>query len=158
MFIDVADTNDLKDKYPVKAGNVLMDIHTFWTFEPMEAVGDVPQTAVTLTTRVDLKGKTPTILIEMAATNFLSQISDLRIDFDKSKEIEAYKENIKDGKTEDNVSNCFMNNCNNKLAVNQPWRPARIGAQTPLPKPRSFTRMMVRFNRTYTSAHAFTDH
>jgi serine/threonine protein kinase len=40
----------------------------------------------------------------MFASNFLSQVSDLRKDFDKSKEIESYKENIKDGKAEDNVS------------------------------------------------------
>jgi hypothetical protein len=56
VIIDVADTDELQVDFPVKAGNVLAKAHTVWVFEPLDPIGGVLQTSVTLTTKMDLGG------------------------------------------------------------------------------------------------------
>ncbi|GMI43036.1 hypothetical protein TrCOL_g3874 [Triparma columacea] len=91
VIIDVADTDELQVDFPVKAGNILVKIHTVWVFEPLDPIGDVPQTSVTFTTKVDLGGYFYSSIMNKIAPRFLAQISDLRKKFDKSKEIDAFK-------------------------------------------------------------------
>ena len=51
----------------------------------------MPQTSVTLTTKVDLGGVFFSSIMNKIAPRFLAQVSDLRKKFDKSKEISAFK-------------------------------------------------------------------
>ena len=64
-------------------------------FEKMEPIGNVPQTAVTLSAQVDLGGvfssKSASLLTKVAAPKYLSLLSDLRKRLDKSREIQEYK-------------------------------------------------------------------
>ncbi|GMI44741.1 hypothetical protein TrCOL_g7074 [Triparma columacea] len=91
VIIDQADTQDLKETFPVKAGNVLLDFHGVWFFEPLEPIGDVPQTSVTFTIKADLGGVIFSSIMNKIAPRFLAQVSDLRKKFDRSKDIEIFK-------------------------------------------------------------------
>jgi hypothetical protein len=91
IIIDVADTDQIQVDFPTKDGNVLGKAHTVWVFEPLHTVGDVPQTSVTFTTKVDLGGVFYSSIMNKIAPRFLAQVSDLRKKFDKSKEIDAFK-------------------------------------------------------------------
>ena len=94
MFV-VSDTNDLLEEFPIGKGNVLIQSHIVWMFEKMEPIGNVPQTAVTLSAQFNLGGvfssKSASLLTKVAAPKYLSLLSDLRQRFDKSKEIQEYK-------------------------------------------------------------------
>jgi hypothetical protein len=91
VIVDVSHTKELEREYPVKAENVLVKIHTVWVFEPLDPIGGVPQTSVTLTTHVDLGGIFFSSVINQLAPRFLTIVSDLREKFDKSKEIDTFK-------------------------------------------------------------------
>ncbi|GMI23828.1 hypothetical protein TrCOL_g8666 [Triparma columacea] len=90
-IIYFTDTEDLKEEFPVKARNILMKGHSVWIFEPLQSVGDVPQTSVTFTTKVDLGGVIFSSIVNKIAPRFLAQVSDLRKKFDKSQEIDIFK-------------------------------------------------------------------
>jgi hypothetical protein len=91
VIIDVADTDELQEDFPVKARNVLGKAHTVWVFEPLDSFGDVPQTSVTFTTKVELGGVFYSSVMNKIAPRFLGVVSDLRKKFDKSKEIATFK-------------------------------------------------------------------
>merc|ERR1711871_168124 len=91
IVLDVSDTKDFMDGYPRREGNVLLSGHTVWIFKPLEPVGEIPQTAVSLVTRVDAGGNVPTVAMNHNLKKFLSSLSDLKKIFDKTKEIDAYK-------------------------------------------------------------------
>jgi hypothetical protein len=91
VIINIEDTEELHDDFPVMAGNVLAKINTVWVFQPLKPVGDVPQTSVTFTTKVDLGGVFYSPIMNKIASRFLLQVSDLRKKFDKSKEIDIFK-------------------------------------------------------------------
>ena len=91
VIIDVTDTEELHEDYPVKAGNVLGKAHTVWVFEQLDPIGGVPQTLVTFTTKVELGGTFYSSIMNKIAPRFLAQVSDLRKKFDKSNEIAAFK-------------------------------------------------------------------
>ncbi|GMI31066.1 hypothetical protein TrCOL_g1062 [Triparma columacea] len=91
VIIDVADTEGIHVEFPVKAGNILVKVHTVWVFEPLDPIGDVPQTSVTFTTKVDLGGIFFSSIVNKLAPRFLAQVSNLRKKFDKSQEIEIFK-------------------------------------------------------------------
>ncbi|GMI31458.1 hypothetical protein TrCOL_g854 [Triparma columacea] len=94
VIIYFADAEELQVDYPVKAGNVLLKAHTVWVFEPLEPIGGVPQTSVTLTTNIDLGGAIDFVISIIKNTivpKFLATVSDLRKKFDKSKEIDIFK-------------------------------------------------------------------
>ncbi|GMI41984.1 hypothetical protein TrCOL_g13771 [Triparma columacea] len=84
-------TEDLKEEFPVKTGNVTVKGHSVWVFEPLQSVGDVSQTSVTFTTKVDLGGVIFSSIVNKIAPRFLAQVSDLRKKFNKSKEIDTFK-------------------------------------------------------------------
>ena len=90
-IIYFTDTEDLKEEFPVKTGNVTVKGHSVWVFEPLQSVGDVSQTSVTFTTKVDLGGVIFSSIVNKIAPRFLAQVSDLRKKFDKSKEIDILK-------------------------------------------------------------------
>ncbi|GMI45735.1 hypothetical protein TrCOL_g13458, partial [Triparma columacea] len=85
----VADTLGLLDKSPIL--HVLGSGNTIWIFEALPSVRGMPQTAVTFTGKVNLGGAVPTFIMNMLASRFLSQVSDLRKRFDKSQEIDKSK-------------------------------------------------------------------
>mmetsp|Transcript_14619 Transcript_14619/g.29983 ORF Transcript_14619/g.29983 Transcript_14619/m.29983 type:complete len:1930 (-) Transcript_14619:32-5821(-) len=85
VIMDVSDTVDLLDEIPMTEGAVRVVAHTFWMFKPLLPIGDVPQTEVHITTKVDFKGKIPTSVVNAIAPKFLSVLSHLRKHFDKSK-------------------------------------------------------------------------
>jgi hypothetical protein len=91
VIIDVADTDKLQVDFPVKAGNILVKIHTVWVFEPLDPIGGVPQTSVTFTTKVDLGGVFYSSITNKLAPRFLATVSDMRKKFDKSQEIDIFK-------------------------------------------------------------------
>ncbi|GMI20019.1 hypothetical protein TrCOL_g10403, partial [Triparma columacea] len=71
VIIDVADTKELHKDFPVKAGNVVVKIHTVWVFEPLDSIGGVPQTSVTFMTKVDLGGIFFSSIVNKLAPRFL---------------------------------------------------------------------------------------
>ncbi|GMI43693.1 hypothetical protein TrCOL_g6405 [Triparma columacea] len=91
VIIDVTDTDELQVDFPVKAGNILVKIHTVWVFEPLDPIGVVPQTSVTFTTKVDLGGVFFSSITNKIAPQFLGVLSDLRKKFDKSRDIDGFK-------------------------------------------------------------------
>jgi len=91
VVIDVADTEELQEEFPVKVGNVLGKAHSVWVFEPLDPIGDVPQTSVTFTTKVELGGVFYSSIMNKIAPRFLGVLSTLRKKFDKSKEIATFK-------------------------------------------------------------------
>ncbi|GMI47646.1 hypothetical protein TrCOL_g5426 [Triparma columacea] len=88
-IIYFTDTEDLKEEFPVKTGNVTVKGHSVWVFEPLDPVGGVPQTSVTFTTKVDLGGVVFSSIVNKIAPSFLAQVSDLRKKFDRSRDIDA---------------------------------------------------------------------
>ena len=59
VVINVSNTNDVMEEYPVKDGNVLVSAQSVWIFEPLDQIGEIPQTSVSFTTRVNLGGNIP---------------------------------------------------------------------------------------------------
>ena len=55
MIISNLDSEAMKKKYPVKKGNVLIEAQTTYVYEPTDAIGDVPQTKLTFTSKIDMK-------------------------------------------------------------------------------------------------------
>jgi hypothetical protein len=87
LMIDVTD-NDEEWCGPVNKGAVLASVKGFWLFESLDPVGAIPRTKVTFATKLDLKGNIPAIVINRLAPQFLSQVSTLRLYFDKSAQID----------------------------------------------------------------------
>jgi hypothetical protein len=55
MIISNLDSEAMKKKYPVKKGNVLVELQTTYIYKPTDAIGDVPQTKLTFTAKIDMK-------------------------------------------------------------------------------------------------------
>jgi hypothetical protein len=55
MIISILDSEATEKKYPVKKGNVLVGTQTTYVYEPTDAIGDVPQTKLTFTSKIDMK-------------------------------------------------------------------------------------------------------
>jgi len=88
-FIFVTDTEILNDEYPREPGDVVASAYTVWTFESLDPIGDVPQTAATMTSRIDVKGAVPSSIMNRLAKNFGGDaMAELRNYFDKSRKIE----------------------------------------------------------------------
>ena len=90
MVITITDTEDLKEEYPVKQGSVLMSAQSVWFLKTIDPVGNVPQTHVTYTTRMDMKGNIPFTLRAKLASKSLNFTSIQRKHFDKSLEIDKF--------------------------------------------------------------------
>jgi len=84
VVIDVSDTKDLMEEYPLDEGSVLASVHSVWMFEPLKPIGEIPQTAVSFVSRVDPGGNIPTKLVNHLGKRFLSPVSDLRKMFDQT--------------------------------------------------------------------------
>jgi hypothetical protein len=55
MIISNLNSEAMEKKYPVKKGNVLIEAQTSYVYEPTDAMGDVPQTKLTFTSKIDMK-------------------------------------------------------------------------------------------------------
>jgi hypothetical protein len=91
MIIDVADTDELLQEFPLNPAFVRLVVYTRWVFEALEPIGDIQQTKVTLLSKADFGGMIPSAIVNSFGYKFLMNLSTLREDFDKSKEIEAYR-------------------------------------------------------------------
>jgi len=91
VIINFEDTEELHEDFPVKARNVLVKAHTVYVFEPLDPIGEVSQTLVTLSTKLDLGGVFYSSITNKLAPRFLGVLSSLRKKFDKSKEIDIFK-------------------------------------------------------------------
>uniref|UniRef100_A0A7S2QVG9 Protein kinase domain-containing protein n=1 Tax=Triparma pacifica TaxID=91992 RepID=A0A7S2QVG9_9STRA len=91
ICIDFSDTKDTMEEFPVKEGNVLASAHTVWIFEPEDPIGEIPQTRVTFTSRVDAGGNVPAKAMTYISKRFGAVVSKLRMKFDKGDEIAEYK-------------------------------------------------------------------
>jgi hypothetical protein len=91
MIIDVADTDDLLQEFPLNPAFVRWVVYTRWIFEALEPIGDIQQTKVTLLSKADFGGMIPSTIVNSFGYKFLMQLSTLRENFDKSKEIEEYR-------------------------------------------------------------------
>jgi len=60
FILNVINTNDLKDVYPVKGNNIEAAVHTVWIYEPLDSVAQVKQPLVTFQSQIDIKGSVPT--------------------------------------------------------------------------------------------------
>jgi hypothetical protein len=90
IVVDFADTEDLLDEFPVTSGCDLASGQTTWLFRPLDQVGDVPQTAVTFTARLDVvSGGIPASALHKVAQRFLNQVITMFTQFNKSKQIDA---------------------------------------------------------------------
>jgi hypothetical protein len=89
IWIDLKSTEDLQKKHPVKRGNIVASIHTFWVFEELKCKGKVPQTKVTLQSHVNLHSPIPTAIMNGLGAGVLTSASALRKKFDKSREIDS---------------------------------------------------------------------
>jgi hypothetical protein len=90
IILSVADTEDLKEEFPVDPGSVFVSAHSVWYFESLQSIGNVQRTAVTFISKMDLKGAIPTSLSNIIVPQFLAAISTLRKRYDQSKEIDAF--------------------------------------------------------------------
>ena len=94
IFMDVSDTDDLNNEFPIDRGNILVKGHIVWVFEKLEPIGDISQTAVVLAVDANLGGVLSSKGLSSAAgiaPKFLTLLSDIRNRFDKSEEIKAFK-------------------------------------------------------------------
>jgi hypothetical protein len=91
IIIDVADTDELLQEFPLNPAFVRLVIYARWVFEALEPIGDIQQTKVTLLSKADLGGSIPSVIVNSLGYKFLMQLSTLREHFDKSREIEAYR-------------------------------------------------------------------
>ncbi|GMI44875.1 hypothetical protein TrCOL_g12708 [Triparma columacea] len=91
VWINFNSTDGLMEEHPVKRGNVVASIHTFWVFEELNFKGQVPQTRVTMQSQVNLHSPIPTQIMNGLGSGLLKGVSILRKKFDKSKEIDAFK-------------------------------------------------------------------
>ena len=67
-------------------------VYTIWMFEPLQPIGKIPQTAAVFISKVDIGfNSIPKSITNILGPKFLSQVSTLRIKFDKSKEIDTEK-------------------------------------------------------------------
>ena len=92
IVIDASDTDDFLNEFPLNPSLARARIHTCWTYEPLEPIGDIQQTAVTLISKVDFGGLIPTSIVNKVGYTFFSEalIRTMK-HFDKSLEIQAYK-------------------------------------------------------------------
>jgi hypothetical protein len=89
--ISVTDTEEYLAQFPLNPDFVRGSIHTYWTFESLDSIGDIKQTAVTMISKVDFGGMVPTAIGNQAGIQFFNIALSALIDrFDKRKEIEAY--------------------------------------------------------------------
>ena len=61
------------EEYPVKKGNALAFAYTVWVFEPLNPIGELRQTAVSFTIRLDSVCNIPTIIAYTMSRNFSLQ-------------------------------------------------------------------------------------
>ena len=90
-FMFFCDTDELDDEFPVKAGNIVGSSQTAYLFEPLQRVGNVPQTKVTLVGRVDIRGRVPVVAMNRLIHSLGKNVSELRRKFSKSLEVDAEK-------------------------------------------------------------------
>jgi len=83
------DTSECDITHPVKSKSVVTSVQTFWFFEPLPSIGGVPQTKVTLTSKVNLRGAIPSRIMNALAPRFASTVSDLRKKFDRNRSIDT---------------------------------------------------------------------
>ena len=96
IYIDCSDTDDLTltEAVPVNTGSVFISAHTVWHFESLKPIGDVPQTRVTSTSRIDFKGLLPSFWTKKANYSIIHKVSELRRKFDKSKVIDKIQRSL----------------------------------------------------------------
>lgn len=64
VILDFADAgSDCDNMHPVKPRSVVANQHTIYFFEPLPPIGDVPQTRVVMTTKMDLNGSIPSYIM-----------------------------------------------------------------------------------------------
>ena len=82
------DTEDIDEEYPVNHfGTVTASIQTACLLEPLPVVYGIPQTKVTFVARVDMKGVIPTIFKNRLVEMYFSNLSKLRLKFERDHEI-----------------------------------------------------------------------
>ena len=91
ILLDFENTNGCDLSHPIKPKSVLASQKTVWIFEPLPSIGDIPQTKVTLTSRIDLKSVFTSQSMNNLAPRFWSIVSDLRKRLDRSIGIDAFK-------------------------------------------------------------------
>ena len=88
MMILVRDLPEGFQEDQKKRGTTIMaSVYSLWLLEPLDPVGDIPQTAAVFLAKVDLGGFIPKAITENIAPRFLVQVSHLRKQFDKTTEI-----------------------------------------------------------------------
>ncbi|GMH56674.1 hypothetical protein TrST_g10865 [Triparma strigata] len=89
MIVCVEDVED--DRFPAGDGKgyVRASSSAFWKYERLPEVRGIPQTRITYYQQVDLKGFVPSFVANPKITGALALVSDIRIKFDKSLEIDA---------------------------------------------------------------------
>ena len=94
VYLFIFSSDDNVEDFKPSAKCVTAAVETVWLFEPMQAVGTVAQTRVTFASKVDLKGFIPSAVMNLLTINFLASASNLRKQFDKSKEIDASNRSV----------------------------------------------------------------
>ncbi|GMH84542.1 hypothetical protein TrVE_jg1457 [Triparma verrucosa] len=81
------------DDFPLGAGkdNVRASSGSFWKYERLPEVRDIPQTRVTYVQQADLKGFIPKFLINAKIVGILMYLSQMRKKFDNSLEIDEVR-------------------------------------------------------------------
>ena len=89
MMVGFEDTKD--NNFPPGAGKgyVRASSGCLWKYERLPEVLGIPQTRVTYTQQVDLKGFIPSFVMNSKLTETLKHLSNMRKKFDKSLEIDA---------------------------------------------------------------------
>ena len=91
IFIYFSDTAECDETHPVKPKSVVASAHTVWKFQTLPMIGEIPQTKVIFTSKVDVGGAVPSAIMNRLVTRMVRNISDMRKLFDKSKDVDAYR-------------------------------------------------------------------
>ncbi|GMH61704.1 hypothetical protein TL16_g03315 [Triparma laevis f. inornata] len=87
MIVGYEDTED--DRFPLVGKYILGTSGTFWKLEKLQEVDGIPQTRITYSQMIDLKGFIPKIVMRRRMVSRLPMLSTARKLFEKSAQIDA---------------------------------------------------------------------
>jgi len=83
------ETLDNNEEYPADPSYAKVKFASMWIFKKLKAVGGVDQTSVTVTMRVNLRGRIPQVAVRRIGVQQLIGVSLMRRQFDKSIEVDG---------------------------------------------------------------------
>jgi len=85
---EISLTTTSKIEFPSTKGQLLASSKTVFHKKKLPSRNGIPQTRLAFVARVDLSGNIPAAAMNFLSVNFLSFLSDLRVDLDQSRQID----------------------------------------------------------------------